>query len=88
MISKKLLFRLIKLNATIRFYPTDYCNFNLSIRTEDYVMSQFLPLADINDYGMEVIEYMINDMLDKLEAKIDYEEKTKGLDDWRNTHNM
>ena len=64
---KKLIIRLMRLHVTIRIYPTDYCDFNLSIRTEDYIMNRLLTLTDINDYGLPGILYMINDMLDKIE---------------------
>lgn len=70
---KKLLIRLMRLHLTIRIYPTDYCDLNISIRNDDYVINRHLTLNDIYDYGMEGILFIINDMIDKLEEVIDYE---------------
>lgn len=72
---KKLLIRLMRLHLTVRIYPTDYCDLNLSIRNDDYVINRLLTLNDINDYGMDGILLMINDMIDKLEEMIDNDNK-------------
>lgn len=72
---KKLIIRLMRLHLTIRIYPTDYCNLNLSIRNDDYVINRLLTLNDINDYGMDGILLMINDAIDKLEEVIDNDNK-------------
>lgn len=68
---KKLIIRLMKLHITVRIYPTDYCNLNLSVRNDDYILNRLLTLIDINDYGLDGILLMINDMLDKLEEAIE-----------------
>ena len=72
---KKLIIRLIKFHLTIRIYRTDYYDLNLSIRNDDYVINRLLTLNDINDYGMDGILFMINDMIDKLEEVIDNDNK-------------
>lgn len=75
---KKLIIRLMRLHITIRIYPTDYCDLNLSVRNDDYILNRLLTLTDINDYGLEGILFMINDMLDKLEEV--YNNDNKGID--------
>lgn len=72
---KKLIIRLMRLHLTVRIYPTDYCNLNLSIRNDDYAINRLLTLIDINDYGMDGILLMINDAIDKIEEVIDNDNK-------------
>lgn len=68
---KRLMIRLIRLHIIIRIYPTDYCDLNLSVRNDDYILNRLLTLTDINDYGLDGIVRMINDMLDKIEEVTD-----------------
>lgn len=72
---KKVIIRLKKLHLTVRIYPTDYCNLNLSVRNDDYIMNRLLTLYDIDEYGLDGVLSMINDMIDKLEEAIENDNK-------------
>lgn len=72
---KKVIIRLKKLHLTVRIYPTDYCNLNLSVRNDDYIMNRLLTLYDIDEYGLDGVMSMINDMIDKLEEAIENDNK-------------